>query len=563
MAALEELDRDRPLFDKVVPVLVRRGATTPQQSTPSELTIRVLAGHRVSDNQKDALLHIEVTDEADPFFLFTLDVTEDEFHGLKHDQSLLVDFASFPPKFIELLEQCSVAHAAAEEARGHGETTAPPRFVAVLAQTPGTGGARWQLQIIETNLFKHLTHLSLHFQPGNDSSIQRYLAARLNQVKAQRDTLRREQRATRAELAAASGDAERLRAEGEAARARQGQALSELRAEHDRALATHKEDAAYGLADAQARAAKESRLRHERDAQRLAQVEAAHAAARQENKRLVERVHALENRGRELGARVEADEGRLSAGARELAALRAGNAELDARRFELEKALNQGELRAAALEQQAADRDELDANRGALLDAANARVAQQHESLALYKRSCEQLQRKLEQSADEINKGNAIIARLQGEHRAQRAKIKTKGQVVRQQERALQDRENAGKELERQVAALEGQLQTQTERAGGLEQQLEGARRKLKESSAMLQSNQNVIAYLNKEINSLQMGRFSARESTAYAFAPSAGGGGGGDLGGGGGAVDSAADPVLPKAFPTLGGFDLSGIEAM
>ena len=37
----------------------------------------------------------------------------------------------------------------------------------------------------------------------------------------------------------------------------------------------------------------------------------------------------------------------------------------------------------------------------------------------------------------------------------------------------------------------------------------------------MLQSNQNVIAYLNKEINALQMGRFSARESTAYAFAPS------------------------------------------
>lgn len=35
--------------------------------------------------------------------------------------------------------------------------------------------------IVETNIFKHLTHLSLPFQAGNDDAVKRYLAARLCQ----------------------------------------------------------------------------------------------------------------------------------------------------------------------------------------------------------------------------------------------------------------------------------------------------------------------------------------------------------------------------------------------
>jgi len=42
----------------------------------------------------------------DPFFYYSLEVSESDFHILKKEQSLLVDFAAFPAKFIELLEQC-------------------------------------------------------------------------------------------------------------------------------------------------------------------------------------------------------------------------------------------------------------------------------------------------------------------------------------------------------------------------------------------------------------------------------------------------------------------------
>jgi len=56
-----------------------------------ELTVRILLGsrpasHSGSASQRERVLHVEVTDETEPFFLFTLDVGEDDFHELKRDQ---------------------------------------------------------------------------------------------------------------------------------------------------------------------------------------------------------------------------------------------------------------------------------------------------------------------------------------------------------------------------------------------------------------------------------------------------------------------------------------------
>jgi spindle assembly abnormal protein 6 len=51
-------------------------------------------------------LEVQLTDDSDLYFLYQLDIGEDDFHHLKTDQNLLVDFAQFPKKFIELLEEC-------------------------------------------------------------------------------------------------------------------------------------------------------------------------------------------------------------------------------------------------------------------------------------------------------------------------------------------------------------------------------------------------------------------------------------------------------------------------
>jgi spindle assembly abnormal protein 6 len=72
----------------------------------------------------------------------------------------------------------------------HQVASTLPKFLARLETNShgpnnnGSGGG-WDsalLSMVETNPFKQLTHLSLQFRPGNDSSIKLYLAGRLNQM---------------------------------------------------------------------------------------------------------------------------------------------------------------------------------------------------------------------------------------------------------------------------------------------------------------------------------------------------------------------------------------------
>jgi spindle assembly abnormal protein 6 len=56
--------------------------------------------------QRNKVLSVQLTEDTDLFFLYTLEMSEEEFYQLKQEQGLLVDFSSFPMKFIELLNMC-------------------------------------------------------------------------------------------------------------------------------------------------------------------------------------------------------------------------------------------------------------------------------------------------------------------------------------------------------------------------------------------------------------------------------------------------------------------------
>lgn len=56
--------------------------------------------------QRSRVLRLELTDDSDLYFLYSMDVLEDDFHLLKQDQRLLVEFSAFPDKIVELLNEC-------------------------------------------------------------------------------------------------------------------------------------------------------------------------------------------------------------------------------------------------------------------------------------------------------------------------------------------------------------------------------------------------------------------------------------------------------------------------
>ena len=124
-------------------------------------------------------LILRLTDDSDPFFLHTLALTEEEYSELKSQQGLLIDFSSFPQKLIELLTLCRAQHSGDQ-----------PKFVLQLVQTGETG--RILFEVVETNPFKHLTHLSLRVLAGTDRTLKEYLAECLRGYKADNGRLSEE-----------------------------------------------------------------------------------------------------------------------------------------------------------------------------------------------------------------------------------------------------------------------------------------------------------------------------------------------------------------------------------
>lgn len=116
-----------------------------------------------------------------------LDVGEQDFHHLKRDQSLLVEFPVFPSKLIELIElclNCSSSNNHSNVVAGSGSSGGEhytsnsseynsSTFTANLEISSGL------LAIVESNKFKQLTHISLQLRPGNDAAVKGYLSSRL------------------------------------------------------------------------------------------------------------------------------------------------------------------------------------------------------------------------------------------------------------------------------------------------------------------------------------------------------------------------------------------------
>jgi spindle assembly abnormal protein 6 len=109
-----------------------------------------------------------------------LDIGENDFHHLKRDQAILVDFPIFPSKLIELIDLCQGSSTS---------TVRPPHSLYSEASAVSSPAAQFSARldtgtgifsIVESNVFKQLTHISLQLRPGNDQAIKAYLSARLS-----------------------------------------------------------------------------------------------------------------------------------------------------------------------------------------------------------------------------------------------------------------------------------------------------------------------------------------------------------------------------------------------
>lgn len=214
----------------------------------------------------------------------------------------------------------------------------------------------------------------------------------------------------------------------------------------------------------------------------------------------------LEFRERELVRLLETSDGDRDRISQECKEISQQKRQVEEARGALERDLARTSAKNEALLQQVQDKDDLLAKQVSVQRAGDEARKVLEDKLDMYITNGEALQDKLRESGAEMTRGNALITRLQAEVKAQRESIRSKNDSLQQKEAALEAARSKCAEMERQ--SLRENDATALARTQGetLKRQLDEANERISESAKLIQSNQEVIAYLNEEVNKWQLG---------------------------------------------------------
>ncbi|XP_072610613.1 spindle assembly abnormal protein 6 homolog isoform X3 [Vulpes vulpes] len=417
------------LFQEPVPLQVKC-----KDCEERRITVRVsIELQSVSNPVHRKDLVIRLTDETDPFFLYNLVISEEDFQSLKFQQGLLVDFLAFPQKFIDLLQQCTQEHA-----------KEIPRFLLQLVSpAPILDNSPAFLNVVETNPFKHLTHLSLKLLPGNDVEIKKFLAGCLKCSKEEKLSLM--------------------------------QSLDDVTRQLNFTQKTLSEKI--------------------QELDKLQNEWASHTAALS-NKHSQELTNEKEKALQELQRAKQ-----------EVLSLRRENSTLDAECHEKEKHINQLQTKVAVLEQEIKDKDQLVLRTKEAFDTIQEQKVALEENGEKNQVQLGKLEATIKSLSAELLKANEIIKKLQGDLKTLMGKLKLKNTVTVQQEKLLAEKEDKLQKEQKELQDVGQALRIKEQEVCKLQEQLEATVQKLEESKQLLKNNEKLITWLNKELNENQLVR--------------------------------------------------------
>ncbi|XP_046445100.1 spindle assembly abnormal protein 6 homolog [Daphnia pulex] len=458
------------VFENMVPVQMQLSATEERKHFLRLSVELISSGMSSTSFRKD--LQIEITDEDDPYIFYSLRMSEEDFSVLKSQQGLLIDFSSFPAKFVQLVERCVTEH-----------QTESPKFLILIRYQNEMSKPCFVFEIVETNPFKHLCHLSLRLSEGGETQIKKHLSLKLRQLKEEQESNLQTLKGLEQQI-----DIERKN------NAQKTAELELLKCDFQSKLQDMQQ-----LLKIEYQTEKQVLLQTKLDLEQQLKQHQMNAGEKEKNflqqiKDLKEKNSQCDNHVKDTASRLVKAEEECNRLQQELTSARRRGASLDADFHSKERTVNQLRTKVAVLEQELKDKDILLAKQQDLLTSAQEQkvrltsIVEEKDSVISRRESA------VKTMTEELIKANDIIRKLQNDIRMSNQKLKTRTEVATEQEKILQQREN-------EIARFRAELNKQAK----INDEVAELRSKNEEKESTIKNNEQIISYLNKQLNDLQL----------------------------------------------------------
>ncbi|CBZ51401.1 conserved hypothetical protein [Neospora caninum Liverpool] len=551
--------REEVLFFRELPVKVKSGSDRDTFVCPLTLKLSVSGGAQGTGFQQ--VLRVELTDRQNLYVHYSAEVGETDFARMRSDQRLLIDFQAFPAKFVDLLEECAFSHC---PGLSPGDSGSPQRLAAVF-NCPGFCGSRapsslpadagretessssalpgfspslescssgkmaavatagddaW-LSLVEMNLFKELTHLSLRMRKSSDETLKLHLAQQLASFQIFSAQKVETTAMLEKQCALLQDQLSSLSHLFEASQAEMARHLEETKEKHqetlEKTLAVHQAEAEEVLK----RLGEEQREIEERHSSEKEELKHKAEKAEQElllttgrNRTLEAELKELQRLYEEVRSQVGRAVGRCGEVEDREKQEREGRCLLEQRTEELKEELTR-------LRERDTSHSALLKERETLLAELQSQKAALQETVTQLKAREVRLEEELNTAIQEIHRGNDIIAKLQQHIRAFKMKQKARSADRQALEKDVAALSLKSASLQQQLDQQRAEDRQKTEQATALSHRCAQLSQEIDQLQEELAAAKDVNLRLNKELTTRQLETYMGRYTAARPSVPS------------------------------------------
>ena len=377
-----------------------------------EWTQKVLikAQRKTDTSLQKTKLHLELTQEDNPLFLYTTDIDETKYHSIRQAHTLRMEFHQFAEYLNELFGMCQEG--------SQGSHSSSSFFCDFITNTSNTA----HMVIQEANRYKDNIHVKLTFEAANDKTLLQFLSKHVKEYKASSEANSIKLGRVTKELECIQREFSQINNERESVTMKVEQLQKTVQEQSERLEFYTKEN---------------QQLKNELD-----------SAIKIKNE-LSEIKITLEGQNKEMKRKIEILEHDNASYKQDLNNFVSENKELRELKLDNGKNITEYKIRNEHLTNELSDKVKAIEDKQKIIDTQGSQIKQLETENSKIAANFKKLKSKLDQCASEINKGNQIIQELGAERKSYKEKYidaSTKFKDLEKQSSEYKDR--AERELE-------------------------------------------------------------------------------------------------------------------